>query len=193
MLPRSLPEDALIDFMASSTLSITKLSITAKIVSCTLVSAVATVLSTSLRTILVKLLSNFCKSSWAPMTEIECVALLEPKLLQLMSALFMWVTHLRCVIKKSSLSLSYWLLSFPICCFFLLVDSIAKLTNEVNRTLRKIQQKNENRNSYKESNNSIWVFSGANCWQSHANWNECLSLDLLAIASSSLTSSSASN
>ena len=78
-----LPEDAMTNFMARSTHGITKLSIGVRITSCTLISTVATTLSTSLRTLSV-IFTCVCIYTWEPLTEADWFALFEVAILLVM-------------------------------------------------------------------------------------------------------------
>ena len=74
------PEYALTDFMASSALGITRLSTATSIASCTLVSTVAATLSTSLRTLWIRLPSSICIFTWELMARAGRFVLFKPYL-----------------------------------------------------------------------------------------------------------------
>ena len=67
-LPTSFPDDALIDFIASSTLGIIKFSIAVITASCATVSIVVITLSTSLPTLLTMFISSVSKSTYGLLT-----------------------------------------------------------------------------------------------------------------------------
>ena len=133
------PGDALFDFMAISTLAITKFSIAVNTASWSLVSTVVITLSTSLRILLTMFSSNVCISTCGVLTLIRLFILFgEIATSTTLVLLPAWVSWLLCAIKKPASHSLNWVKSLLFFCFFFRVETKLKLINALTNSKEQV-------------------------------------------------------
>ena len=126
-------EDALTDFIASSSLGKTTSSIAVNAVSCTLASTVVITLSTSLPTLLKIIFPSVSKTNCGTLAWVWLFVLFKvaiPAALLVLSS--NRISRLFYSVMKSVSDSFSWLRSLLFCCLFFQVETILKSTNEIN-------------------------------------------------------------
>ena len=137
--PTPCRDDALADFIASSTLGVTKFSVAVNTASSTLVSTVVITLSTSFRNLLTKFFSDVCISTCGSLTWVRSLVFFWEVTLSSNWAWALWMFSP--IIQLALLSLK-WLRSLLFCCFFFRVETMLNLTVELTNVVNKLLQKN---------------------------------------------------
>ena len=139
------PEHEIPDFIALSTLGITKVSITVITALCFLYSNVVITMFTSQRTLLVMFFSGVCMSIWEPLIWsglfVFINIIISPFVLFLFS---FWFCRLFCPIRKSASDLINRLSNVLLCCLFQVkatLKSSIDLKNFIKQNSAKIDQK----------------------------------------------------